>query len=128
MDTPRGNAHLIRKRKKRLHLNAQEGRTWLRGLGVEEESPCELDSPSFTISTISESEEPPAAMAMVAVPVVEDEAEYSALPAVYACIREGLPSTSIRAAVQSQVSQSAKASCKMTCFGSVSGTGFGKPP
>ena len=46
-----------RRDKKKLHMAARETRAWYRVVGLEEESPCEMDSPTFSVSTISTSDD-----------------------------------------------------------------------
>ena len=40
-----------RRRKKERHRNAREFRKWAAREGLDEESPCSMDSPSFTLSS-----------------------------------------------------------------------------
>ena len=96
-----------RNRKKTKHRDAQEGRAFLNSIGCNDETSDSRDSGSFTISTISES---PADVIdhkqpMDIVPFANGEEDQvsDVATVIFECIRNSLPTASVRTAVSSEV-------------------------
>ncbi len=102
--------HALRRKRKIYHTEARLGRAFMNDLGCQEETSSENDSPSFSISTISNyspvrgdwlAEIAPGSDAAMAVVATEPAPDTAAI--AFACLRDGLPQSAIRAAVDSKV-------------------------
>ena len=94
-----------RRARKIRHMDARLGREFMYGeLGCHEESSDSKDSPTFSLSTISDYSPIRGDLSETAAPLGGDAM-------AFACLRDGIPPSAIRAAVASKVDVSRLLEC-----------------